>query len=598
MTRLIKLERASAAIALLLMAVLPLIEVVSRIAGHVGLAGSTECVQHLTLWVGLLGAALAAAEGRHISLHVGRDLLPPRARAIVEKGVALLATAVTAALAWAGGSFVRSEWASPTRVGGFIPLWLAIIIIPIGFGLVALHLVWRASDRHRGRLVAALGVALAAGIAFGASAHGPALVFPGIAALIGAAVLGCPVFVVLGGAALLLFFAAGTSAAAIPVEAYRIVASPTLPTVPLFTVAGYILAEGGASRRLVRLFRAWFAWIPGGPAVGATLVCAFFTTFTGASGVTILALGGLLLPALVESGFKERFSMGLLTATGSLGLLFPPSLAVILYGTVAHTPIDKLFLAGLLPGLLLVAAVCAMGFLHGRRHGVARVPFDRGEAMAALWAAKWELALPVLVLVSLFGGFTTLVETSALTVIYALVTECLIHRDLRGRDLLRVLAKSATVVGGVVIILSVAMGLTSYLVDAEVPLRAVAWVQANIHSRLVFLLVLNGFLLLVGCLMDIFSAIVVVVPLIAPIAAAFGIDPLHLGVIFLVNLELGYLHPPVGMNLFLAAYRFERRVWEICRATLPFIVVVALVVLTVTYVPALTSGFVALWGAR
>jgi len=443
----------------------------------------------------------------------------------------------------------------------------------------------------RARALAFLGIPAAVVIGFLLESHAPQLVWPAIAGLVGAAVIGAPIFVLLGGAALLLFFAEGVPVAAIPVETYRIVVSPAIPTIPLFTLTGYLLAEGGASQRLVRLFRAFFGWMPGGLAIVTTLVCAFFTTFTGASGITILALGGLLLPVLQKDGYSEQFSLGLLTATGSIGLLFPPSLAVILYGVVAHVPITDLFKAGILPGMLMVTAVCLFGMRKGIRAKTPRPPFDAREAAAALWESKWEVLLPVVALVGIFGGYTTLIEAAAITVVYALVTETLIHRELHLiRDLPRVLIKCVTLIGGVFVILGVAMGLTNYLVDAEVPMHAAAWVQAHVHSRILFLMCLNVFLLIVGCLMDIFSAIVVVVPLILPISQVFGIHPLHLGMIFLANLELGYLTPPVGMNLFLASYRFEKPLVHIYRDVFPFLLVLLCVVLLITYVPALTIG--------
>ena len=404
-----------------------------------------------------------------------------------------------------------------------------------------------------------------------------------------AGIAGSPIFSVLGGIALLLFMAEDISVAAIPIEAYRIVASPILPTVPLFTLAGYILAEGGASRRLVRLFRALLGWMPGGVAVAATCVCTFFTIFTGASGVTILALGGLLFPVLIKNGFKKRFSIGLLTSTGSLGLLFPPCLPVIFYGVISHTPIDKLFLAGFIPGMLLLIVISLFGVQQGLRSSIKPTPFNWREAGSALWESKWEVALPFVALFGIFGGFTTIVETSAIIVIYALITECFIYKDIRIKtDLIPAFIKTATLVGGILIILSVAMGLTNYMVDAQIPLRAADWVRANIECRIVFLLILNLFLLMIGCLMDIFSAIMVVVPLIIPMGEVFDIHPLHLGIIFLANLELGYLTPPVGLNLFLSSFRFERPIIMVYRDTIPFFLLLLIVVLLITYVPSLT----------
>ncbi len=417
------------------------------------------------------------------------------------------------------------------------------------------------------------------------------LAWPLVIVLAAGAVFGLPIFIVLGGAALLLFTGADVPVAAIQVEAYRIVVSPAIPTIPLFVLAGLLLATGQAGERLMALFQGWFGWVPGGLAIVVILSCAFFTTFTGASGVTILALGGLMLPMLVKSRYPDRFSLGLVTSSGSIGLLFPPSLAVILYAVVAHIPIPDLFKAGLVPGLILVAAVCALGVVVGARSKAERPPFDLGRALAATWAAKWEIGMPLVAIGGIFGGYMTLMEAAACTAFYVFCTQAVVHREINViRDLPEIFLKSITLIGGVFTILGVAMGLTNYLVDAEIPAQAAAWVEANISSRLVFLLALNVFLLIVGCLMDIYSATVVVVPLLLPIGAVFGIHPLHLGIIFLANLELGYLTPPVGMNLFLAAYRFERPLPEVCRAALPYLAVLAVVLMVVTYVPGLLLG--------
>jgi C4-dicarboxylate transporter DctM subunit len=583
-------EDGLAASALLLLAGLPVLELVLRTAWNRGIPGFSAYSQNLTLWVGFLGAILAAREGRHLSLSTGAVFLPPVARQAATVVAAGVAAGVTAGLCWASLQFVRAEMASPTRIAGWLPVWAIQAILPLAFAAIVARLVWQA-DHWATRTAALLAIPAALGLGLLSTSTHAQLLWPGVGTLILAAILGAPIFVVLGGAALLLFLAEGVAVASIPVETYRIIVSPSIPTIPLFTLTGYLLAEGKASQRLVRLFRALFGWMPGGLAIAATLVCAFFTTFTGASGVTILALGGLLLPVLLQGGYPDRFSVGLLTATGSIGLLFPPSLAVILYAVVARVPIPDLFKAGILPGTLMVFAVCAFGILEAARSDAPRQPFELGEAKAALWAARWEVLLPAIALVGIFGGFCTLIEAAAITVVYALLVEVAVHRDLHPiRDLPQVLLKCGTLIGGVFIILGVAMGLTNYLVDAEVPARAAAWVQGHVHSRFVFLLALNGFLVIVGCLMDIFSAIVVVVPLILPISQVFGIHPLHLGMIFLANLELGYLTPPVGMNLFLASYRFEKPLLQVYRHAAPFLTVLLAVVLLITYIPAITLG--------
>jgi C4-dicarboxylate transporter DctM subunit len=582
-------ENGLAAAALALMALLPALEPLLRTLFAVGIPGTTGYVENLTLWVAYLGAMVASREGRHLDLSTGMLALSPKVKPAAKQFVAFLSTAVAAGLFWASFQFVRSESAEPLRIAGWLPIAAAEAILPIAFAVITLRFVLDAGG-WRARALAALGLPAIAATGLLLAPYAEQLVWPGVLLLLAAVLLGAPIFVALGGMALLLFFADGVPIAAIPVETYRVVASPSLPTIPLFTLAGYLLAESGASLRLVRLFRAWFGWLPGGAAIAATLVCAFFSTFTGASGVTILALGGLLLPVLIKSGYLEKFALGLITCTGSIGLLFPPSLAVILYGVVAHISIPDLFMAGIVPGALMVAGICSYGVVMSARSGVARLPFNGREAIKSIWDAKWEILVPAVALFGIFGGFSTLTEAAAVTVVYVFVVESVIHRDLRlTRDLPRVLVKSATLVGGVFVILGVAMGLTNYLVDADVPAQAALWAKTHVESRLLFLIALNLFLLLVGCL-DGFSAIIVAVPLVQPISAAFGIHPIHLAMIFLVNLELGYLMPPLGMNLFLASYRFENSLAVVTRSAMPFVAVLLGVLLLVTYWPALIIG--------
>jgi tripartite ATP-independent transporter DctM subunit len=578
--------------ALALMASLPVLELLLRTLFGAGLPGTVGYVQHLTLWVGFLGAVVAARKRRHLSLAAAFVALPEMLHRWGGRLAAVASTAVACGLAVASYDFVTFEMDSPVLIGGWLPTWIPAAVLPVAFIALAVHFVV-GQRSWIDRLIALAGVPIAASIGLLAEPIAGSIAWPLIGVVVVLAFLGAPIFVALGAAALLLFFADGVPVAAIPVETFRIVVSPSIPTIPLFALAGYLLAEGGASRRLVRCFRALFAWMPGGLAVVTTLVFAFFSTFTGASGVTIVALAGLMLPVLVKNGYRERFSLGLVTGTGSLGLLFPPSLAVILYGVVAHVPIRDLFLAGIVPGLVMVAAVSLFGIGQGLRMGAARPTFDRREALAALGEAKWDLALPVIALVGIFGGLTTLVEAAAVTAVYALLLETVIHRELSlFRDVPRVLIKCVTLIGGVFVILGVALGLTNYLVDAQVPAQAAAWVRDTVESRLLFLLALNVFLLVVGCLMDIYSAIFVVVPLILPISQVYGIHPLHLGIIFLVNLELGYLTPPVGMNLFLSSLRFDKPLGEIARSVLPFLAILLAVLLVITYVPEVSLALV------
>jgi len=594
---LLTIENSLLAILLGAMAIIPIAEILLRSTLGFGVPGSSSIVQHLTLAVGMLGGAVAAREARLLSLSTGATLLTGRLRSAARVFSGSAAAAVAALLCAASVQFVLSERQGGQTLVGDVPLWLVETMLPIGFGMVAYRLLRHASYTGAGRAVSVFLVALVLLVV----AHPPLspdhLVVPAFILLLAATALGAPVFTALGGAALILFWGERVPIASIPVETYRLVVSPTLPTIPLFTLAGYFFAEGGASKRLVRVFQALAGWVRGGPAIATVLVCAFFTSFTGASGVTILALGGLLMPVLLAARYSEKHSLGLLTAGGSLGLLFPPSLPVILYGIVAHTPIDRMFLGGFLPGMLMLGFACWWGSRQAVAvEGPAR-RFDPSEAWAAIREAKWELLLPIVVLIGLYGGFATLVEAAALTALYAFVVETYVYRDLKpGNDLLHTMTECGILVGGVLLILGVALGFTSYLIDAEVPARGVAWAKGAVASPLVFLFLLNVFLLIVGCLMDIFSAIVVVVPLIAPIGQAFGIDPVHLGIIFLANMELGYLTPPVGMNLFLASYRFDKPLMEVYRAVVPMLLVLLIAVLVITYVPALTTALPAWLG--
>lgn len=570
------------------MVVLPLAETAARRLLGVALPGAAPIVQHLTLWVAFLGAAIAAREGRLIALATREFLQRRRWGRALEVASTAVAAGVCALLAGAGLSLVISEATAGDTVALGVPVWVAQLVLPFAFALIAARLVLRAGSGLWPRAVAALGAALGAVLAGWPELLGEGGRLPGLAIVLAAAALGAPLVAVIGGVAAILFMAGGAPPTAVLVETYALAVSPTLAAVPLFSLAGFLLAEGRASARLVRLFRATFGWLPGGVAAVTALLCAFFSAFTGGSGVTILALGGLLLPVLIEEGYPARFSLGLITASGALGLLFPPSLPLILYGVVAQAPIEALFLGGLLPGLLMTGLIAGWGVRAGRQAGLPRRPFEARAAIAALREAKWELLLPVLVLAAIFSGAATLVESAALAALYALVVESAVHRELDARGLLAAFTKCATLIGGVLVILGVAVGLTSYLIDAEIPARLVTWTQGHVESRWVFLLGLNLLLLVVGCVMDIFSAIAVVVPLVLPLAAAYGVDPVHLGVLFIANLELGYLTPPVGLNLFLASQRFERSLAEVWRAVLPALGILGVGVLVITYLSWLT----------
>jgi len=407
------------------------------------------------------------------------------------------------------------------------------------------------------------------------------------------ALLGAPIFAVFGGLAFEAYARDGIAPSLIISELNRLATMPLLRTLPMFALGGYLLAESRAPERLLRLSRAAFGWLPGGMPAVAVVACTLFTAFTGASGVTIVALGGLLLPALRADRYGERFSLGLVTSGGNLGVLFVPSLPLILYGVIANpvesaVTMERLFLAGLLPGLLGILALGLYGAWTAKRGGIARTPFSVRELGAALWAARWEAPLPVLVLAGIYSGTLVLSDAAVITAAYALVVECLILREIRIRDLGRIARDAMTLVGGVLIILGMGMAITNWLIDQEVPQQVLAAVRAHIHSPVTFLLMLNLFLLLVGCAMDIYTATIVIVPLLLPLGKAYGVDPVHLGVIFLANLAIGYVTPPVGMNLFIAAIRFDRPLLVLARASLPFIAVLLAVLALITYVPWLS----------
>src|SRR5215218_517020 len=587
-------EESLAAVALVAMMLLPLAEIVVRAAFVTGIPGAGPLVQHLTLWVGFIGASLAARDDRLLAIATG-TLLPVAARPFTALMVAVVGVGVTTALCWGAVALVRTQHDMGSVIALQMPVWALQLVMPVALATIAGRLAWHASPRWEGRAIAALGIPLCTLLVWRPELLAGGAAWMALAVIIAAGLLGAPIFVVLGGAAVVLFLGSGSAPVAVLIESYALSVSPTLAAIPLFTLAGFVLAESKASDRLLRLFQAWFGWIPGGTAVVCALVCSFFTVFTGGSGVTILALGGLLFPALLRDGYRGRFALGLLTASGSLGLLLPPAMPLIVYAVIAMIPIEDLFLGGLLPGLLLTTLVGAWGLREGIVSRTPRRPFRAGEALAALWAAKWEAAMPAIVLTAIFSGWATPIEAAALAAFYALMTQAGIHRELSiTRDLRRVLSNCVAVVGGVLIILTVAVGLTSYLITADVPGQLLHWTQMHIGSKVMFLLALNGFLLIVGCLMDIFSATVVIVPLLVPLGAAYGVDPVHLAIIFIANLELGYLTPPVGLNLFLASYRFDRPLVEVFRAAVPFLIILGIGVLLITYVPWLTTGLLAL----
>jgi C4-dicarboxylate transporter, DctM subunit len=607
-----RIEDAVGAGSLLLLALFPVLEIVLRSLLKTGVLGQSGYLTHLVLIVGFIGGTIAAREGRHLSMASGMDHLRPGIKRPAEVVVGVIATTVLVALTWSSASFVLIGFTPDQRVG-VVPLQLFVAVMPIAFGVMAFR-ISRPLRVPRKRIPLAVFAALfGTFLGFAAIANSsyillpevpriidelynlwffllPPIMLPLVALLVVSAFLGTPLFVVLAGVALLLFVRVGGSLETIPNEGYAMLTGSTIPAIPLFTLTGYLLSEGRAGDRLVQFFRAFFGWLPGGLAIAAILASVFFTSFTGASGVTILALGGLLFTILhTNGGQSEPFTVGLLTSSSNIGLLFPPSLAIILYGTIAQINIFHLFIAGILPGMLLVLVFSVTGIIVSLRRGVERSPFHPKDAVASIGEAFWELLLPVVVVVSFFSGFAGLVETAALAVLYAIIVEVFIRKEVPLRELPGVALKCVTVTGGVLVILAAARGLSFYIIDAQIPMLLRDWVEVHISSRIAFLLLLNVALLITGCFMDIFSAILIVAPLVIPLGALFGVDPVHLGVVFIANLGLGFITPPVGLDLFLSSYRFGKGLPQIYRRVAPFFLLELSVVLIITYVPFLST---------
>ncbi len=583
------LEDGLVSLLLLAIAALPVASFLGRALFDSASSLAGPLVQHLNLVLAFAGASLAAREGKLLRLATAefQDRLPLR-RWLVPLATAS-ACLVTGLLARACIELVSLELEFGTEIQGLIPRWILLLVMPLAMAGIGLRLALAPGLARAGRVLGLLAFGAAAW--FGDAPFLGRAAWPWVGLVIVATIFGAPLYVLLAGSAVFLFLGDGVRSVAVPSEMYSLASSPFLPAIPLFTLTGFLLTEG-AARRLLAVFRAFFGWLPGGTAVVCAFLCAFFSIFTGGSGVTILALGGLLFAALRSDGYGERFSLGLLTSSGSLGILLPPALPLILFGIAAETPIDELFLGGILPGALLVLLMAALGVRAGVRSRVARTPFRFLDAVRALWNAKFELLLPLIALGLLFSGTATLLEAAAWTAVYTLLVQTLVHRELSWtRDLPRVLRDCGALLGGVMIILCAAKGLSNYIVDAEVPRHLLDWIRSSIDSPLVFLLLLNLFLLVVGCLLDIYSATLVVVPLIQPLGEAYGIDPVHLGIVFIANLELGYLTPPVGLNLFLASYRFQRPLLTVCRSSLPMLALLGAGVLLITYVPWLTTVF-------
>ena len=588
-----KLEFYFTNIIIALLISLPVLEVVARFFGTTAITSSRMVVQHLTLWVGFFGAVLASSRGKLLSLSSSNLFEPESSFSIkhfIAKSTSLI---ILISLFWGSLQLVTVEYQYPVNISPLISRWFAQSIMPISLMLMSVILFFKSYSSLKNKFALLISILLFLSIvSIPQVRESSVTLWFSFFSIIFSLFYGLPIFLGLGGIAVLLFWFDWTPLSAISAETYRIVVSPTLPTIPLFTIAGFLLAESKSSIRLLSLFQALFGWIPGGTPIVLVIICGFFTAITGGSGVTILALGGLLMPMLIKDGFSKDFSLGLITVSGSIGLLFPPSLPLIIYGVTAGVSIKSIFLGGIIPGLLILVIVASWAIFSSKRQSVAVYGFKINNIKSALIESKWEIAIPFIIMFGIFGGYMTLVETAAISALYVLFITVVIYRDISFSKVGNILIDCCALIGGVLIILGVAMGLTSYIIDAEVPMTLLEWVKTNISSKYIFLILLNVFLLIVGCMMDIFSATIIVVPLIKPIAAYFGIDPIHLAIIFIANLELGYLTPPVGMNLFLSAYRFDESMKSVYTSTMPFYFVMLFCVILITYFPILSTWLV------
>ncbi len=571
----------------------PIFQILGRYISFFSIPASQEIVQHMTLWIGFIGAVIAARSNKLLSV-VREPVFDSTTKVNWTKFfVHVFSLSIVFVLSISYLKMIQIGFQYPDYIAPYIPTWFAQAIIPLGLILIWYQMIMTSSTDLKYRVLLAVISIIPTIILYfwQFPLANPLLLWTKVLFAISLVAFGLPIFILLASLSIFFFLSEPSEWATnydlistISDSAYRIVVSPTLAAIPIFTLAGYILAESNISERLIRFFKASLGWLPGSTVLIVVLLCAFFTALTGGSGVTILALGAILYPILIHDGYSKQFSLGIITTAGSLGLLFPPSLPAIIYSVTAGINPLELFKQALIPAIFLMSIMFFYGlYKKPKSKTVERFVFK--DAFETAKIAKWEIAIPLLIILSLFSGFATLVESAALLVLYVLTVELYIFKDISFKDLPKIIIDCSTLVGGVLIILGFAMGFTGYLVDAQIPLKILNFVQSTISSKIIFLLALNILLLIVGCLMDVFSAIIVVVPLIAPLATYFGIDPFHLAIIFIANLELGYITPPVGMNLYLSSYRFEKDMPTIYSATLPFFFIRLIGVILITYIP-------------
>jgi tripartite ATP-independent transporter DctM subunit len=600
-----------------LLALIPFAELVLR-QFKMAIPASKLLITHLFLVAGFFAAMLTSKTGEHISITAVQYIKNDRVKRAFEFASALISVFVLSILVWNCISFIK--YGLMGRMIGPVPDRVFAIAMPLGYAVMAIRFLLGISP-GRNRIFAFAAILLGTAAALPAIAklawgfdppepffswvntlydtawfiHIPAVLF-----LILAAFTGMPIFAAIGGIAMIMLQAGQGEPEAAPIQIFSALTDADIIAIPLFTLTGFFLSESRAGERLVRTFRAFFSWLPGGMIIAAVIICAFFTSFTGASGVTILALGGILHTILTENKYTERFSIGLLTSVGCIGLMFPPSLPIILVATTSNTilhfmnvpvmySIVHFFIGALIPGVILVLAMIITGMINSAKIKIPSEKFNSAQAFHALKGSFFEILLPIILILGYFSGRLTLAEASAISIIYVVIVEVFINKDIAVADIPKVFFKAAKIIGGVLAILAMAKALSYAIIDSGVPENFTIWMQSAVKSKFVFLLLLNIALLATGCLMDIFSAILVVLPLIVPLGHAYGIDPVHLGIIFIMNLEVGYLTPPVGLNLFLSSYRFEKPFAQICRNVLPFLIVQFAVVLLVTYTPWLST---------
>ena len=576
-----------ASLALVCMALIPLVEILSRPMMGKGIDNAPVVVQHLGLLMAMAGAIAAERFGHLTSLGV----LVPRFYAVGQFGAA----AVCGVLTWASGQLVISEMSAQQMLAYGVPVWWFEAAMPIGFACLAMKLGARCAQQVGIQWICALAAPLlGAWLAY--CFDGEMLpLWPWVIGLVVLLSFGAPIFAVLGGLALALFWQDGLPLASIALSHYQITVNPSLPALPLFTLAGLIFACTGAAKRLGAVFVALFGGGKTGTVIAATVLCSCFTAFTGGSGVTILALGGLLLPLLQGVGYPDRKGISLITSASALGVLLAPSVPLIMYAIIARVPINTMFLAGVLPAVVMVVCLLLFGgyLRHDKVHQAsqAKPEFSKTALRDAAWLAKWELLAPVVAIGSLGTGFATPTESAALTAIYAVLTQAFAHRELDAKKLGECLSQCAQIIGGVMLILGMALGLTNYLVDAGIPDLATDWVQSVTQNKWVFLLALNVFLFAAGALMEIYAAIVVLVPLLLPLATSYGIDPVHFGIIFLANMEMGFLCPPAGMNIYFASAVFKQPIRTVAASVAPALAAIFMGTLLISWLPLLATGF-------